>query len=68
MRVQPRVRSKRVLTGVKHIARHPHLGLRLPEFAPREVRKLVVGDYEVRYEVGISDLFILRIWHVLEDR
>lgn len=59
---------RRLLTGVKHIARHARLGVRLGEFDPREVRRLIVGDYEVRYEVQDDQLVILRIWHVHEDR
>lgn len=59
---------RRIMSGVKHIARHPRIGLRLPEFEPREVRKLFVGDYEIRYEVREQELLILRIWHVYEDR
>ena len=57
-----------VLAAVRHLARFPRLGVRLAEFDPREVRRLVVRDYELRYEVRGSDLFILRLWHVLEDR
>jgi plasmid stabilization system protein ParE len=60
--------AKRVLAGVKHIARHPRLGVRLSEFDPREVRRLVIGDYEIRYEVTDHALFVLNIWHVFEDR
>ena len=30
---------------------HPRLGVRLPEFSPREVRRLFVDDYELRYEI-----------------
>lgn len=59
---------KRILAGAKQIARHPRIGVRLPEFAPREVRRLIVGDYELRYELRANDLIILRIWHVHEDR
>lgn len=59
---------QRLLTGAKHIARHPRIGARVGEFDPREVRKLIVGDYEVRYELRDSELIILRIWHVYEDR
>lgn len=59
---------RRILDGVKHIARHPRLGSRLAVFDPREVRKLIVGDYELRYEVREDALVILRIWHVHEDR
>lgn len=59
---------QRLLTGAKHIARHPRIGIRLDEFEPREVRKLIVDDYEMRYEVREADLIILRIWHAYEDR
>lgn len=59
---------KHVLSGVKHIARHPRIGLRLSEFEPREVRTIFIGDYEIRYEVRDLELVILRIWHVFEDR
>ena len=44
------------------------IGLRLEEFAPREVRRLVVGRYEVRYLVERDALHVLRIWHTREDR
>lgn len=46
----------------------PRLGVRLEEFEEREVRRLVVGNYEVRYEVSGGDLFILRLWHTRENR
>jgi plasmid stabilization system protein ParE len=59
---------KRIVSGVKHIGRHPRIGTRLPEFAPRDVRRLIVGDYEIRYEVGDDQLVVLRVWHVYEDR
>lgn len=57
-----------ILAGVRRIAAHPRLGARLAEFGPREVRRLVVGDYEVRYELRAADLFVLRVWHVCEER
>ena len=47
---------------------HPRLGVQLDEFELREVRQLLVGDYEMRYEIVAGDIFILRIWHVREDR
>ena len=59
---------KSILSGIKHMGRHPRIGVRMPEFAPREVRKLIVGDYEIRYEVRDALLVVLRIWHVHEDR
>lgn len=59
---------KHVLSGAKHIARHPRIGIRRSEFEPREVRQFFIGDYEIRYEVRELELIILRIWHVFEDR
>ena len=59
---------RRLLSGVKHIARHPRIGKRLTEFGPREVRKFIVGDYEIRYEICDLEIFVLRLWHVFEDR
>jgi plasmid stabilization system protein ParE len=57
-----------ILRGVERLASHPRLGKRLPEFAPREIRRLIVGDYELRYELQEDELFVLRIWHAREDR
>lgn len=50
------------------LAVHPRLGERLEEFEPREVRRIVVGSYEMRYEIARSTVFILRLWHAREDR
>jgi len=38
------------------------------QFDPRDVRRLQVGHYEVRYEIQDSVIFILRLWHTREDR
>jgi plasmid stabilization system protein ParE len=59
---------KGILAAVGKLARFPRLGVRLAELEPREVRRLIVGDYELRYEVQDPDLFVLRLWHVHEDR
>ncbi len=46
----------------------PRIGEKLEEFEPREVRRLLIGRYEVRYEIQQSTLYILRIWHTREER
>ena len=61
-------RIRLVLAGVRRLAVHPRLGAAMPEFEPREVRRIVVGDFEVRYELRDEGLFVLRVWHVREDR
>ena len=47
---------------------NPRIGERIEEFSPRDVRRLLVGHYEMRYEIQQSTLYILRLWHVREDR
>ncbi len=47
---------------------HPRSGEALEEFAPREVRRLIVGPYEMRYEVKDQDIYILRLWHGGKER
>jgi plasmid stabilization system protein ParE len=46
----------------------PRIGEKLDEFDPREVRRILIGHYEMRYEVQQSVIYILRIWHTREDR
>ena len=57
-----------IVAAVGRLPERPRIGLRLEEFAPREVRRLVVGRYEVRYLVERDALHVLRIWHTREDR
>lgn len=47
---------------------NPRIGERVDEFEPRNVRRLLVGHYEMRYEIQGSTLYILRLWHVREHR
>ncbi len=47
---------------------HPRDGEKLDEFEPREVRRIFVGDYEMRYEICGRTIFVLRLWHGKEDR
>jgi plasmid stabilization system protein ParE len=47
---------------------NPRIGERLEEFDPREVRRILIGNYEMRYEIRGGIIYILRIWHTREDR
>lgn len=47
---------------------NPRIGEKLEEFEPREVRRIWVGRYEIRYEIQESTLYVLRLWHTREDR
>lgn len=46
----------------------PRIGEQLFEFEPREVRRILVGHYEMRYEIQESTIYVLRLWHTREDR
>lgn len=59
---------RQLVAGAKRIPGRPRLGQRLREFAPREVRRILIGDYEIRYELTLRDVFVLRIFHAREDR
>lgn len=47
---------------------HPRIGVKLEAYAPREVRWILVGGYEMRYEIADATIFILRLWHCREHR
>ena len=59
---------KQLVDEAKLLQSHPLLGVELEAYAPRNVRRLVIGDYEVRYEVTETVLYVLRLWHTREDR
>jgi plasmid stabilization system protein ParE len=47
---------------------NPRIGEKLEEFEPREVRRLLVGHYEMRYEIKGATVYVLRLWHTRESR
>ncbi|MEF8734185.1 MAG: type II toxin-antitoxin system RelE/ParE family toxin [Candidatus Accumulibacter meliphilus] len=47
---------------------NPRIGERIDEFEPREVRRILVGHYEMRYELTETSIYVLRLWHTREDR
>ena len=60
--IQSIVRAPEVLLA------HPRVGERIEEFSPRDVRRLLVLNYEMRYEIQQDVIFLLPIWHTREDR
>lgn len=47
---------------------NPRIGRRVEAPEPHEVRRLLVGAYELRYEIQGSTIFIVRMSHTREDR
>ncbi|TJZ76251.1 type II toxin-antitoxin system RelE/ParE family toxin [Chitiniphilus eburneus] len=63
------VRAVQTLTSAPTtLLANPRIGERLDEFESREVRRILVGHYEMRYEIQDGTIFILRLWHTREDR
>ncbi len=66
---QAAARVVRSLTVVPlRLLEHPRIGEKLDEFEPREVRRILVDRYEIRYEIRDSTIYVLRLWHAREDR
>ena len=57
-----------LVAAPEKLIEYPRVGERLEEFNPRDVRRIIVNHYELRYEVQASTLYILRLWHTKEDR
>ncbi|KAA0700497.1 type II toxin-antitoxin system RelE/ParE family toxin [Neorhizobium sp. P12A] len=57
-----------IVAAPVQLLRHPRLGEKLEEFEPRDVRRILIGAYEMRYEIADETIYILRIWHGREDR
>lgn len=47
---------------------NPRVGEQLFQFDPHEVRRILVGQYEMRYEIQEKTIYVLRLWHTREDR
>ncbi len=61
-------RAVQTLKAPSILLNNPRLGEQLFEFQPREVRRLLVGRYEMRYEIRDSVIYVLRVWHTRADR
>lgn len=57
-----------LIKGAERLSELPRVGERLRRYTRREVRRVFVGDYELRYELRGSDIVVLRLWHTREDR
>lgn len=63
------VRSVQALTQAPTILlTNPRIGEQLFQFEPREVRRILVGEYELRYEILDSIIYVLHLWHTRENR
>ena len=66
---QAAARAIQALTAAPTVLlKNPRIGEQLFQFEPREVRRVIVTQYEIRYEIQKSIIFVLRLWHTREDR
>lgn len=42
---------------------NPRIGEQLFQFEPREVRRILTAEYEIRYEIADETICVLRLWH-----
>jgi plasmid stabilization system protein ParE len=62
------VRTVQTLAAApKALIENPRIGERLEEFEPRELRRILVGNYELRYEICEAVIYIVRLWHTREQ-
>ena len=57
-----------ITVAVGRLAQQPRLGVRLEGFEPHEVRRIIVGRYELRYALANGQLQVLRLWHTVDPR
>ncbi|MBS0497129.1 MAG: type II toxin-antitoxin system RelE/ParE family toxin [Proteobacteria bacterium] len=60
--------ARQLIAGAEQLIQYPQLGIKLEEFLPRDVRRMIIGDYELRYELTDEAIYVLRLWHGREDR
>ena len=62
-------RAAQTLTlAPRQLLDRPQVGRQLDQYLPRDVRRIIVGNDEMRYERVESTVYILRVWHTREER
>ena len=70
-KVNPTAAARTVQTltfAPRRLLDRPQSGRQLDQYLPREVRRIIVGNYEVRNELVDLSVYILRVWHTREER
>lgn len=69
--VNPKAAARAIQSLVRQaglLPNHPRIGEKVERYEPREVRRVLAGHYEIRYELDESGIHVLRIWHARENR
>jgi plasmid stabilization system protein ParE len=59
---------QKLVAAPNRLLKFPRLGERLNQLEPREVRRILAGNYEIRYEIQGITISVLSVWHAREDR
>ena len=57
-----------LIRALDRFAEYPRIGEKLDLYAPREIRRIKVGRYDMHYEIVDATILILRVWHSRKDR
>lgn len=57
-----------IVAGALTLNTYPRRGQVIERYLPREVRRLVVADYELRYEIHGEDAYVVAVFHTREQR
>lgn len=60
--------AERLEAAPSKLLTFPRIGARLEGFNPREVRRFIVGNYELRYEILGDAIYVVKVFHTREDR
>ena len=64
--------AERALTSISsapdQLLQFPRMGGRVEPVDAGEVRRLIIGQYELRYEIQGELIRVLRVFHTREDR
>lgn len=69
--VNPRAAAaiiRQLNSAAKSLATFPERGASIESYLPLNIRRLLIDDYEMRYEVQSELVRIIRLWHTREDR
>jgi len=69
--VNPRAASQvagSLIKAAGQLPDYPFIAPRVEAYIDRDIRSLIVDDYNMHYEIKVDVIFIVRIWHVREDR
>lgn len=50
------------------LLQNPRIGEKWKNLSRARGRRILVGRYEMRYEIQASTIYMLRLWHTREDR